>query len=317
MRSPETVEPALASWQTVAMASRISVQAPDGVPGLSQSVEAAFAVFARMENDCTRFGTTSALVGVNRRPDRWHRVPPTLFAALVEARSAYQTTGGLFDPRVHDSLVGMGYDRTFSELEDGLIPAERSAAEPIGPWRPRFVPAARIVHLGGTRVDLGGIGKGLALREGSRVLRRTTPDFLIDAGGDVYAAGGPAADACWSVGIESPFGAQDPVAVLEVRDVAVATSSVRVRQWRVGEKRVHHLIDPRTGMPGGGDIRSVTVVHPDPARAEVWSKALFLRGPDGIAEGAASQGLAALWVDGQGALAMSEPMRRFLVWVGG
>ena len=316
MPSPETAQPALARWETVAMASRISVQAPDGLPGLSRGVEAVFGAFARVERDCTRFGTASALVRANRRPDRWHRVPPTLLAALLEAFSAYQTTGGLFDPRVHDSLVDLGYDRTFSEVEGGPTRTAGGGSAPLASWHPRFVPAARLVHLGGTRIDLGGIGKGLALREGSDLLRRATGDFLIDAGGDVYAGGGPGTEDGWLVGIESPFGADEPVAVLELRDLAVATSSVRVRQWRAGEEQVHHLIDPRTGAPGGGDMRSVTVVHPDPACAEVWSKSLFLHGPDGIAEGAASEGLAALWVDGQGALAMSEPMRRFLVWVG-
>ena len=315
MPSPDTVEATLTTWRTVAMASTITVQAPDGVPGMPTAVEAAFAVFAQVERDCTRFGTTSALVRANQHPRRWHRVPPTLLAALQEAASAYQATGGLFDPRVHDSLVELGYDRTFSEMEDGPTQTQPCRAEPPAPWRPRFLAAARLVHFGGTRVDLGGIGKGIAIRDASRLLRRTTGDFLIDAGGDVYAAGSPAPKAGWLVGVESPFGAEDPVAVLEVRDVAVATSSIRIRQWRAGGTQVHHLIDPRTGTPGGADMCSVTVVHPDPAIAEVWSKALFLSGADGIAEAAASQGLAALWTDGGGRLGMSPPMKRFLVWV--
>lgn len=315
MPSPDTVEPTLASWQTVAMASRITLQATDGVPGMPAAVEEVFAVFAQMERDCTRFGTTSALVRANRRPGRWHRVPPTLLAAVQEAYSAYEATDGLFDPRVHDSLVDLGYDRTFSEVGPVSSAARVCESDPPAPWRPGFLAKAGLVNLGGMRIDLGGIGKGLAVRDAARLLRGTTADFLIDAGGDVYAAGGPRPGAGWSIGVESPFGAEDPVAVLEVRDAAVASSSVRIRQWRAGDAQVHHLIDPRTGTPGGGDIRSVTVVHPDPAIAEVWSKALFLRGPDGIADAAVSQGLAALWVDGGGRLAMSPPMQRFLVWV--
>ena len=37
---------------------------------------------------------------------------------------------------------------------------------------------------------------------------------------------------------------------------------------------------PRTGEPGGHGLVAVTVAHPDPAWAEVWSKTLFLAGRD-------------------------------------
>lgn len=317
MPSPSSVEPGLSKWHSVAMASRITVQAPHADPGagFERDVDGALAVFARMERHCSRFGTSSSLVRVNRRPGRWHRVPPTLFAALREAFAAHRVTAGLFDPRVHDSLVDLGYDRTFPEVGDipAVVPA---SSRPLGPWRPRFVAGARLVHLGGTATDLGGIGKGLALRDASRLLRRSSANFLIEAGGDLYAAGRPSPDRSWAVGVESPLGGDDPLAVLEVRDVAVATSSVRIRQWRAGDVQVHHLIDPRTGRPGGGDLRSVTVVHPDPAHAEIWSKALFLHGPEAIVAAASNWGLAALWVDGRGAVSMSAAMQPFVVGAG-
>ena len=84
--------------------------------------------------------------------------------------------------------------------------------------------------------------------------------------------------------------------MVAVHDAAVATSSTRVRQWSVAGRGVHHLIDPRTGTPGGRGLLSVTTVDADPAAAEVWSKSLFLFGAGGIASGAAHHGLAALWV---------------------
>ncbi len=312
MPSPSAVGQALLEWQSSAMASQITLQAPAAERGLPSAVEAAFAVFSEIERDCTRFGDSGALVGVNREPDRWHRVPPALFAALREAFAAHLATGGLFDPRVHDALVDLGYDRSFHEVVDASPSSAPTPRRPTGAWAPRFVAGLRMVHLGGVAADLGGIGKGLAVRNASRVLSGSGDNFLIEAGGDLYAAGRPAPDETWAVGVESPSGGEGPVAVLEVRDVAVATSSVRIRQWRSGDSPVHHLIDPRTGRPGGGDLRSVTVVHPDPAYAEVWSKALFLQGPDVIATAAGSRGLAALWIDGSGSIATSEAMRPFL-----
>ena len=63
---------------------------------------------------------------------------------------------------------------------------------------------------------------------------------------------------------------------------------------------LHHLIDPRTGEPGGDGLAAVTVAGPDPAWAEVWSKALFVEGARSIAAAARSRGLAAWWVGGDG-----------------
>lgn len=41
---------------------------------------------------------------------------------------------------------------------------------------------------------------------------------------------------------------------------------------------MHHLIDPRTGMPGAGDVVSATVIASSVARAEVLAKTALLLG---------------------------------------
>ena len=58
-----------------------------------------------------------------------------------------------------------------------------------------------------------------------------------------------------------------------------APRRLRVHAWTAADGRaVHHLVDPRTGEPGGDGLLAVTVAGPDPAWAEVWSKTLFLEG---------------------------------------
>ncbi|MEI6624200.1 MAG: FAD:protein FMN transferase, partial [Actinomycetes bacterium] len=75
-----------------------------------------------------------------------------------------------------------------------------------------------------------------------------------------------------------------------------------------------HIIDPRTGQPGGDGLQAVTVVGPDPAEAEVWSKSLFLAGASGIGEVAAQNNLAALWVTDDDHLGVSSAMEQFVIW---
>jgi thiamine biosynthesis lipoprotein len=153
----------------------------------------------------------------------------------------------------------------------------------------------------------------LALRWAAATVRDVgCHSFLIDAGGDCVYGHGPD-EGPWRIGVEDPAGGRDPVAVLEVADGGCATSATRVHSWRVGGRSVHHLIDPHTGRPGGGALRSVTVVGTDPADAEVWSKVLFLR-RNRIGRVAEKRGLAALWIDSDGRIGMSSAMARFVIW---
>jgi len=171
-----------------------------------------------------------------------------------------------------------------------------------------------MINLGGVPIDLGGIGKGLAARWAADHLNGLLDAFLIDAGGDCVCRGEGPDGGGWRVGVEDPGGATSPLAVLELRDVACATSSIRLRRWQSGERRVHHLIDPRTGEPGGSGLLAVTVVADDPAHAEVLTKALFLSGREGICSSAKAYGAAALWVDTSGAMTETGSLAPYVIW---
>lgn len=320
--------------QAVAMASHITVHVPGqaitGPAGrrvAAAAVERAMVVFDEVNEQCTRFVADSDLMRANAAPADWTRVGRRCFEAVQEAESAYRLTGGRFDPRVLDDLVRLGYEHSFTR--GGADPRTAAAIAPdrppLGPWEPAFRPVTGELRLCRTgsdgddrrrqRVDLGGIGKGLAVRWASAVLADTGySDFLIDAGGDCFCAGRPADAPLWHVGVEDPAGGPDPVAVLGVTGEAVATSSVRLRRWEIEGREVHHLIDPVTGRSGGAGLRSVTVVHPDPATAEIWSKVLFLAGASGIAREAEQRRLPALWVRNDGSISASPFVGDRLVW---
>ena len=262
------------------MASDIRLWASREGDAPAAGIDAALSVFSEVEAACTRFDRRSPLMKANAEPHRWHEVPKTLYRALQEAYQAYDGTRGLFDPRVFGDLVSMGYDRTLPfDTGDVVTPENATARRPLRVWRPQFRDGPPwMVHLGGDPVDLGGIGKGLAARWAAERLNRLLDAYLLDAGGDCICRGdGPDGNG-WRVGVEDPCGNTDPLAVLELRDVACATSSIRLRRWRSGARGVHHLIDPRTGEPGGSGLLAVTVVAQDPADAEVLTKALFLSG---------------------------------------
>ncbi len=301
---------------TSAMGSTITVRISDPGPGAAAALDAALDVMHVVDRACTRFDPASPLMRANRAPEAWHHVPQPCLDALVEAHDAYERTGGAFDPRVLDDLLRLGYHRSrrLEALGSAVREAPR-ARDPLPPWRPQFRPATGEVRLGPRPVDLGGIGKGLAVRWAAQRLQGTGAGHLVDAGGDCWFAGLAPEGGPWLVGVEDPAGGDGPVAVLAVTDAAVATSSVRINQWQAAGVPVHHLVDPRTGQPGGEGLLAVTVVGPDPADAEVWSKVLFLAGRDGVAAAAERLALPALWADVDGALGWSSPTRPLLEWV--
>src|SRR5439155_14617142 len=88
-------------------------------------------------------------------------------------------------------------------------------------------------------------------------------------------SGGP-----WAVAIEHPL-ADSPVALVGLRDGAVATSTRAKRAWGPPHDPRHHLIDPATGRPADSGVLSATVVASEAWLAEVLAKAAFLSGVRG------------------------------------
>ncbi len=283
-------------------------------------------LFRAVESACTRFDPSSPLMRANAAGEDWYEVPEICYAALLEAERAHRRTRGRFDPRVLTELTALGYDRSLpfgsGPLEFAAPPSARTGAGPATgttlrfrlPWSPRFDAERSAVRIGPVPVDLGGIGKGLAVRWAGEILRGQAEAFLIEAGGDLLTCGqGPEGDG-WRAAVEDPRGGPAPVAVLDVTDRACATSSIRLRAWRVAGRQVHHLIDPRTGAPGWAGLLSVTVLGRDAADCEVTSKALFLEGKSTIAKAAATGNFAALWVDEDGHIESSAALGAALLW---
>ncbi|MDO8106338.1 FAD:protein FMN transferase, partial [Isoptericola sp. b441] len=178
------------------MASQIELRVVAPQPGAARAVELAADRIRAVARHLTRFEETSALSRANAAPSAWHEVPRELAAAVEEARRAYLETGGLFDPRVLDALLGWGYDRTFSQVpgvDPAALPCDVAGSDalaypvPDDPWEPTVLPGRDgwgLLHLGGTPIDLGGIGKGLAVRWATDELRGAGSSVLVDAGGD-------------------------------------------------------------------------------------------------------------------------------------
>ena len=310
-----------------AMASDVNIWIVEPGPLAATKLDEARGVFERVESACTRFDPDSPLMQANRAGRHWHAVPRELVDAVAATVEAYRVTDGLFDPRVLDVLHAYGYGTSLA-FESGPVHVSadvalrdstreltrKSPRKWKRAWKPGVDRHRSAIRIGRNPIDLGGIGKGLAVRWAAKALHGAGRAVLVEAGGDCYAQGRGIDDQGWAIAVENPFGGTDPIAVLKLSDRAVATSSTRLRKWTVGDREVHHLIDPRTQRAADSELVAVTVVDADPAAAEVWSKALFVAGRAALRASADSHGLAALWVDADGRVATSKAMKRHVVW---
>jgi thiamine biosynthesis lipoprotein len=162
------------------------------------------------------------------------------------------------------------------------------------------------------RVGLGGIAKGWALDAAVRVLRDLGyRDFLLQAGGDLYAAGSRNG-APWQVGVRDPRGGRlDTLLSVPVSDRAFSTSGDYEQGFEAGGRRYHHLIDPRTCEPAPG-ARAVSVLATSAVDAEILGKALFVAGGREALALASRLGAEAIVVTAAGELLATQGLRGLL-----
>lgn len=306
-----------------AMASQVTVRVLEPSRDALDAVAAVEDAFRRIERACTRFDDTSDLMRANATGRDWVEVDHECFSALQLAHEAHHATDGVFDPRVMQSLLNLGYSTSLN-FASGPVETTGDVAlvqVPLDRWGLELNEATSSVRIGDRPVDLGGIGKGYAVRRAIAQLWRDGDPVggsaLVEAGGDLATFGpGPwrPEQPGWRAAVEDPRGGTDPVAVLDVSNQAAATSSIRTRRWTASGVSVHHLIDPASGRPADSGVLAVTVVADDPAWAEVWSKVGFLYGADRIRDFFEDRQIAALWVDEVGAVQVTAPMASRVLW---
>lgn len=124
-------------------------------------------------------------------------------------------------------------------------------------------------------LDFGGIAKGWAVDGTASLLRSFGySDFFVNAGGDIYASGSnEGTNKGWIIGIENPF-TGEVIASVTLRDMAIATSGSYKRNWDIGEKKYHHLVNPLTGE-NENTVVSVALIAPECAIADGFTKSVF------------------------------------------
>lgn len=236
-------------------------------------------------------------------------VSPELGDLLRRSDAFAAASEGCFDPTVGQLVALWGF--TGSERTSQPLPG----AVQIAAWRAHRPTFAQL-RIGRDRVradiplqlDLGAIAKGRFIDLAIDALRRRdVRNALIDAGGNIRVIG-QAERGPWRIAIRSPRSAA-PLAWLALRDgESVSTSGDYEHYAMVNGRRVHHILDPRSGEPVAHTM-AVTVVAADATLADAASTALMVAGPDAWRRIARRLGIRyALRIDAAGHMEMSSAL---------
>jgi thiamine biosynthesis lipoprotein len=142
-------------------------------------------------------------------------------------------------------------------------------------------------------LDPSGVVKGWAVERAARPLSALPDtDMCLSAGGDLVCRVAGPGSPDWRIGIEDPHDPARVVAVVPVRDGAVATSGLAHRGG--------HVVDARTGTVPTA-VASVTVVGDDLTWADLDATAAFARDSDALRWLRTRRGRRGLvvWADGR------------------
>jgi thiamine biosynthesis lipoprotein len=213
-------------------------------------------------------------------------VSPLLAQALTVALRAARLTDGDVDPTVGGAMAAIGYDRDFPLVPVSGPPLTLTVRSVPGWHQVQFDEQSRLLVLPvGTRLDLGATAKAWAAdRSAARLSEALGCGVLVSLGGDIAVAGDAPAGG-WRVRVQDVTGRPEdspvgPSAVVAIRDGGLATSSTTARRWRRGGDVLHHILDPRTGLPAPACWRTVSVAAGSCADANTASTAAIIRGRD-------------------------------------
>ncbi len=136
------------------------------------------------------------------------------------------------------------------------------------------------------QIDLSAIAKGYGVDHvAGGLFELERENFLVEIGGEVYAAGERPGGGPWRVAIEKPLDDGRAIqSIVELSDQAMATSGDYRIFYLEGDRRVAHTIDPRSGYPVENGPASATIIAGSAAEADAWATTLMVLGdPKGLA----------------------------------
>lgn len=236
----------------------------------------------KVDNSLSPFNKKSIITAVNTNKSVTLN---EMFLTVYDlAREISEDTDGAFDITVAPLVNAWGFGFKNS------CPPTKTTIDSL-----RQIVGYQKVHLMGKSIrkddprimlDCSAIAKGYGTDVVASYLRaQGIKNFMVEIGGEVVTSGISPKRVPWKIGVEKPV--DDSLAqehtyetVLNVTDMAMATSGNYRNFYYKDGKKFAHTIDPKTGYPVQHNILSATVLCKQCARADAYATSFMVMGLD-------------------------------------
>lgn len=216
----------------------------------------------KVDQEFSMFNDSSTVARINRGEKVAHS--PMFEEVYQLAKTVHKETGGAFDVTVAPLVNAWGFGFKHEQM----------------PTAHQVDSLLKIRN----QLDFSAIAKGYGSDVIARLLRRhDIRNFMVEIGGEIVTQGISAKRLPWKIGVTKPTDDSLSVegelqTVLNVTDIAMATSGNYRNFYYKGGKKYAHTIDPKTGYPVQHSLLSATVLANDCAVADAYATAFMVLG---------------------------------------
>jgi thiamine biosynthesis lipoprotein len=192
---------------------------------------------------------------------------------------------GAWDGTVHPLVDLWGFGPTQRRLRKPSDAEIKALMQTIGFDRIRIAkPNFLIKNLASLTLDLNAIAKGFGVDQISELLAAAGfQNYLVEIGGEVFAAGVRADGKNWRVGINRPrkdAAINEVYKAVSITNRAFATSGDYRNFFEIDGVRYSHVIDPRSGYPVSNGVVSVSIIADNCTLADGLATAIMVMGAE-------------------------------------
>lgn len=245
---------------------------------LEQQIEQ---LLAKVDSSMSTYKKDSEISQFNRLPVGQTMTVSQEFAEVVKiSRQIWQLSNGAFDPTIGPlvDLWGFGPDERHESIPSSKT-IELTKAQ-IG-FDYVVLDEYKLSKTKAVALDLSAVAKGYAVDRVADLLEMLAlPDYLVEIGGEIRVSGFNSDGVLWRIAMEQPQLFAEVDRVINITDIAVATSGDYRNYFEKDGVRYSHTIDPLTGKPIVHNLASVTVLTQSCAEADAWATAFSVMGDE-------------------------------------
>ena len=274
----------------------------EGVAPQAELKAATEAILAEIDLQMSTYRDDSLIEQFNRAPAGTCQAMPKGVLDLVRAGDRlHQESQGYFDLTLEPLLDLWGFG---PKGQGEAVPdAERLAEvrQRVGQQHLK-IDGEQLCKDADVQVDFNSIAAGYAVDLiVARLGELGVTSYLVEATGELKAAGFKPDGSHWRIGLEAPRDDQRVAQrILQLDGYGISTSGDYRNYFEENGQRYSHTLDPLSGKPVNHKLAAVTVADPSTLRADGLSTLLMVLGPDAGMAFAERNGIAAFFVTREG-----------------